>query len=168
MGRIENKVDELQLELLQELQEELSDGILNEDSTIQVLEENNIIIDWYYNDEEMARINKIDEDDTEEDIETKQTILDQYNQNKPYLEEWIVRDVVFFIEKYFMGNYTIKELRQMLGLEQRDLSNLLLIPIGTIRNWEQGRRKIPIYVERLIIRELSTLLLKKQNIKIDN
>lgn len=168
MGRIENKVDELQLELLQELQAELSDGILNEDSTIQVLEENNIIIDWYYNDEEMARINKIDEDDTEEDIETKQAILDQYNQNKPYLEEWIVRDVVFFIEKYFMGNYTIKELRQMLGLEQRDLSNLLLIPIGTIRNWEQGRRKIPIYVERLIIRELSTLLLKKQNIKIDN
>ena len=168
MGRIENKVDELQLELLQELQEELSDGILNEDSTIQVLEENNIIIDWYYNDEEMARINKIDEDDTEEDIETKQAILDQYNQNKLYLEEWIVRDVVFFIEKYFMGNYTIKELRQMLGLEQRDLSNLFLIPIGTIRNWEQGRRKIPIYVERLIIRELSTLLLKKQNIKIDN
>ena len=56
----------------------------------------------------------------------------------------------------------------MLGLEQRDLSNLFLIPIGTIRNWEQGRRKIPIYVERLIIRELSTLLLKKQNIKIDN
>lgn len=168
MGRIENKVDELQLELLQELQEELSDGILNEDSTIQILEENNIIIDWYYNDEEMARINKIDEDDTEEDIETKQAILDQYNQNKPYLEEWIVRDVVFFIEKYFMGNYTIKELRQMLGLEQRDLSNLFLIPIGTIRNWEQGRRKIPIYVERLIIRELSTLLLKKQNINIDN
>ena len=162
MGRIENKVDELQLELLQELQEELSDGILNEDSTIQVLEENNIIIDWYYNDEEMARINKIDEDDTEEDIETKQAILDQYNQTKPYLEERIVRDVVFFIEKYFMGNYTIKELRQMLGLEQRDLSNLFLIPIGTIRNWEQGRRKIPIYVERLIIRELGTLLLKKQ------
>ena len=113
MGRIENKVDELQLELLQELQEELSDGILNEDSTIQVLEENNIIIDWYYNDEEMERINKIDEDDTEEDIETKKAILDQYNQTKPYLEEWIVRDVVFFIEKYFMGNYTIKELRQM-------------------------------------------------------
>ena len=162
MGRIENKVDELQLELLQELQEELSDGILNEDSTIQVLEENNIIIDWYYNDEEMERINKIDEDDTEEDIETKKAILDQYNQTKPYLEEWIVRDVVFFIEKYFMGNYTIKELRQMLGLEQRDLSNLFLIPIGTIRNWEQGRRKIPIYVERLIIKELGTLLLKKQ------
>lgn len=160
MGRIKNKVDELQLEILQELQEELRDGILNEDSIIQVLAENGIIIDWYYNDEDMLNSNQIDIGDTENEAQTKVAILEQYNESKQYLEEWLVRDAVFFIEKYFMGNYTIKELRLELGMEQRDISNLFLIPIGTIRNWEQGRRKIPMYIERLILKELSTLLVK--------
>lgn len=162
MGELEQyqkEVEELQLELLHELQEELSDGILNEGSKIQVIEENGIIIDWYYIDAVMRKDmeNYYDEDE----IEVKKELWEQYQENKPYLEEWIVRDVIFFIEKFMMGNPTIKGLRQELGLEQQDISNMFLIPVKTIQNWEQGRRQIPIYVERLILKELWKLNIER-------
>lgn len=163
MGELEQyqkEVEELQLELLHELQEELSDGILNEGSKIQVIEENGIIIDWYYIDAVMRKDMENYYDD-EDEIEVKKELWEQYQENKPYLEEWIVRDVIFFIEKFMMGNPTIKGLRQELGLEQQDISNMFLIPVKTIQNWEQGRRQIPIYVERLILKELWKLNIER-------
>jgi transcriptional regulator with XRE-family HTH domain len=34
----------------------------------------------------------------------------------------------------------LQQLRQAAGLSQRDLSVKAKVPIGTLRNWEQGRR----------------------------
>ena len=34
----------------------------------------------------------------------------------------------------------IKEIREDLGQTQADFAQLLKIPVGTLRNWEQGRR----------------------------
>lgn len=44
----------------------------------------------------------------------------------------------------------IKELRQMSGLSQRGFSSFLGIPLGTIRNWEQGIAAPAEYVFDLI------------------
>lgn len=45
---------------------------------------------------------------------------------------------------------TIKELRENTGLSQDKFAELIHIPRGTIRNWEQGIRKPPEYVLFLI------------------
>jgi len=35
-----------------------------------------------------------------------------------------------------------KEIRRMLNMSQQEFSKTFCIPIGTLRNWEQGRRQI--------------------------
>lgn len=40
---------------------------------------------------------------------------------------------------FYAGN-RIREIREELGQTQADFAELLKIPIGTLRNWEQGRR----------------------------
>lgn len=52
---------------------------------------------------------------------------------------------------------TIKEARLKAGLTQVRMSELLEIPKRTIGDWETGTRKPPIYVEKLIIRELERI-----------
>lgn len=52
---------------------------------------------------------------------------------------------------------TIKEARLKAGLTQARMSELLEIPKRTIGDWETGTRKPPIYVEKLIIRELERI-----------
>lgn len=52
---------------------------------------------------------------------------------------------------------TIKEARKKAGLTQAQMSELLEIPKRTIGDWETGTRKPPIYVEKLIIRELERI-----------
>lgn len=52
---------------------------------------------------------------------------------------------------------TIKEARKKAGLTQASMSELLEIPKRTIGDWETGTRKPPIYVEKLIIRELERI-----------
>lgn len=49
---------------------------------------------------------------------------------------------------------TLKEARIKAGLTQQQMSDLLEIPKRSIENWENGSRKCPPYVERLIINEL--------------
>ena len=51
---------------------------------------------------------------------------------------------------------TIQELRNKTGLSQSQFAERLEIPLGTIRNWEQGRRVPPNYVLRLIEKELNS------------
>lgn len=52
---------------------------------------------------------------------------------------------------------TIKEARLNAGLTQAQMSELLEIPKRTIGDWETGTRKPPIYVEKLIVRELERI-----------
>lgn len=52
---------------------------------------------------------------------------------------------------------TIKESRISAGLTQKQMSDLLEIPLRTIEEWEAGRRKPPAYVEKLIIEKLQML-----------
>ena len=40
----------------------------------------------------------------------------------------------------------IKELREKTGLNQKDFAEKYKIPLGTLKNWEQGIRKPPAYV----------------------
>ena len=51
----------------------------------------------------------------------------------------------------------IKEARQAAGLTQKRLSELLLIPLRTIENWESGKREPPLWAENLIVEKLQRL-----------
>lgn len=50
---------------------------------------------------------------------------------------------------------TLKESRISAGLTQKQMSDLLEIPLRTIEEWEAGRRKPPTYVEKLIVDKLA-------------
>ena len=52
---------------------------------------------------------------------------------------------------------TLKEARLAAGLTQKAMSELLEIPMRTIGSWEDGSRKCPPYVERLVMRELERI-----------
>ncbi len=58
---------------------------------------------------------------------------------------------------------TLKEARLKAGLTQKEMSELLEIPIRTIGSWEDGSRKCPPYVERLIIKELCSIAQSNSN-----
>lgn len=48
----------------------------------------------------------------------------------------------------------IKEIRRITGLSQREFSAFFGIPLGTLRNWEQGIAKPPEYVFNMIFASL--------------
>ena len=50
---------------------------------------------------------------------------------------------------------TIREVRQFANLTQKQMSDLLGIPLRTIEDWDSGRRKPPEYVTALIIFKLT-------------
>ena len=56
---------------------------------------------------------------------------------------------------------TIKEAREEAGLTQKEVFQILEIPVRTQQNWESGLRICPIYVEKLIVEKL--LSLKERN-----
>lgn len=45
---------------------------------------------------------------------------------------------------------TMKKLRKEIGMNRREFSEYMDIPLRTIEEWEAGRRKMPDYVLRLI------------------
>lgn len=57
----------------------------------------------------------------------------------------------------------IKEARLNAGLTQQRMSEVFEIPKRTIENWEAGTRKPPVYVEKLIIRELERIAEENNN-----
>lgn len=57
----------------------------------------------------------------------------------------------------------IKEARLNAGLTQARMSELLEIPKRTIGDWETGQRTPPIYVEKLIVRELERIAEKNNS-----
>ena len=52
---------------------------------------------------------------------------------------------------------TIKEARTSSGLTQRQLSELLGIPLRTVEQWESGKRKPPSDVEKMIVEKLMNI-----------
>ena len=50
-----------------------------------------------------------------------------------------------------------RDLRKSTGLSQVDIGNILEIPRNTIRNWELDKRIPPIYVQRLLLKELNRI-----------
>ena len=57
---------------------------------------------------------------------------------------------------------SLKDERLLAGLTQKEMSDLMQIPMRTIGSWEDGSRKCPPYVERLVIKELREIAAKKQ------
>ena len=79
------------IELIQELNEEIADGILKNDSIIQVLRDKtksvyHPIIDWYYSENKIVEDTTIEFDDTEEDKQFKREYISRYLADKPKLE----------------------------------------------------------------------------------
>lgn len=56
----------------------------------------------------------------------------------------------------------IKYLRSLTGMKREDFADYLHIPLGTVRDWEQGKRKMPEYVYELIEYKVSRELLSKK------
>ncbi len=52
---------------------------------------------------------------------------------------------------------TIKEAREEAGLTQKQVQELIGVPIRTLQNWENGVRVCPQYVENLLIEKLLSL-----------
>ena len=57
---------------------------------------------------------------------------------------------------------TLKEARLAAKMTQKEMSEALEIPMRTIGSWEDGSRKCPPYVERLIIKELQRIAEKQE------
>ena len=57
----------------------------------------------------------------------------------------------------------IKEARKTAGLTQKRMSELLLIPLRTIENWESGKRNPPLWAEPLIVEQLQTMRTEKSD-----
>lgn len=60
------------------------------------------------------------------------------------------------MEEKTFGN-EFKELRIQTGLSQVDLGKILGIPRNTIRDWELEKRVPPVYVQRLLLKELNRI-----------
>ena len=46
---------------------------------------------------------------------------------------------------------TLREIRRNAGLNRREFSDYMGIPLRTVEEWEGGRRKMPDYLLRLIV-----------------
>ena len=57
----------------------------------------------------------------------------------------------------------IRELRTQTGMNRKDFSEHLGIPLRTIEDWEAGRRKPPEYIPRLIAYQLMYEKMMKKN-----
>lgn len=94
-------------DLLQELREELNEGILSMLDTIQVLrtekpivEVYRPIIDWYYNDKTTRECLSPDVFDDKQDIAEYEQLRKQYEKDKPRLESITVAAVLIEIEHW--------------------------------------------------------------------
>ena len=56
----------------------------------------------------------------------------------------------------------VKYLRLSTGMKREDFANYFHIPLGTVRDWEQGKRKMPEYVYELIEYKVSRELISQE------
>lgn len=85
-------------ELIDELKDEIGDGLLTKNTTIQILRDEQAdangyfpIIDWYYNKKTMTAELAPDRSDTKEDIKDKAMIKAQYEEDEPFLKDMTVQ-----------------------------------------------------------------------------
>lgn len=96
-------------ELLDELCEDLSDGVLKKDTPLQVLVEDGVIIDYYYSDK-IERQSLLHEREDGESIQKMQLRKDawlQYKKEKPLLKDATVQELIFNLNA-FINYYTPK------------------------------------------------------------
>lgn len=91
-------------DLIQELNEEIADGILKNDSIIQVLRDKtksvyHPIIDWYYSEDKIVEDTTIEFDDSEADKELKREYISRYLDDKPNLELSTVAAILIEMEE---------------------------------------------------------------------
>lgn len=84
-------------ELIDELKDEMGDGLLEKSETIQVLRGDEAladgyypIIDWHYNSKQMALDLAPDSTDTKEEIKEKAMIKEQYERDLSFLSNMTV------------------------------------------------------------------------------
>lgn len=65
-------------------------------------------------------------------------------------------------DKHMDAQNIIKELRNQTGLNRKDFSAYIGIPLRTIEDWEAGRRTPPEYIPRLIDYQLKYEKLRKK------
>lgn len=100
---------EIAHELLNELQEDLSAGVLSSDEVLGVVVENNVIVDYYYN-EQFERANLLYEPrdyETDEEIRVRKDAWLQYKKDKPNLVYVTVRQLIFNLNA-FISYYSPK------------------------------------------------------------
>lgn len=91
-------------DLIQELNEEIADGILKNDSIIQVLRDKtksvyHPIIDWYYSEDKIVEDATIEFDDSEAYKELKREYISRYLDDKPNLELSTVAAILIEMEE---------------------------------------------------------------------
>lgn len=93
-------------DLLSELQEEVDEGILSDDSEVQILRKDETIfkdykpiIDWFYNDTLMEEMLIPDIFDDKEDLEDKARLKELYTVNQPKLQSVKLIDLIEELEK---------------------------------------------------------------------
>ena len=91
-------------DLIQELNEEIADRILKNDSIIQVLRDKtksvyHPIIDWYYSEYKIVEDTTIEFDDSEADKELKREYISRYLDDKPNLELSTVAAILIEMEE---------------------------------------------------------------------
>ena len=67
----------------------------------------------------------------------------------------IVRGVRAPSREFYVDATTVKEIRAMTGLSQPQFAKLLHVDVGTLRNWEQGRRE-PTGPAKALLRAIKT------------
>ena len=78
-------------DMIQEIKEDLEDGILKPDSIVQILRDEtrsvyHPIIDWYYSENKIVEDTTIEFDDTEEVKQFKREYISRYLDDKPRLQ----------------------------------------------------------------------------------
>ena len=58
---------------------------------------------------------------------------------------------------------TILEARQEAGLTQKEVFELIGVPVRTLQNWEAGIRICPQYVENLLVEKLLSMKGENKN-----
>lgn len=100
---------EIAHELLNELQEDLSAGVLSSDEVLGVVVEDNVIVDYYYN-EQFERENLLHEPrdyETDEEIRVRKDAWLQYKKDNPNLVYVTVRQLIFNLNA-FISYYSPK------------------------------------------------------------
>lgn len=102
---LEDALEEARI-MLQELQEEIEDEILQEDSTIQVLyDENGYLCDWYYDHEVMEEDHEEEiSGDDEDAAQRAEAVWQQYLDNRENLKPRTVDETLKELQEFIDGN----------------------------------------------------------------